>query len=108
MGVSANIVYYSNVTSVGTAVTALAVNSSATIGTPSVPKSVYTQCFSFIASGLGQGFSAYNQTQRSAQTAATNCEPLLIGDAAGTGATVTFSATCATTSGWGGIILPLT
>jgi hypothetical protein len=100
-------VYYRNVTSVGTPITATAANSSATMSTATSPNFMYAQSFTYEANSIGQGLSAYNQTQRSTQTTLTQILPLLIGDAAGNGATQTFSATCATSSGWGGIILPL-
>lgn len=107
LGVGGTIEYYRNVTSIGSAITAAAANSSATMSTPSSPNCMYSQAFSFIASALSQGFSAYNQTQRASQVAFTNIEPMIVGDAVGNGATLTFSATAGTATGWCGTLLPL-
>jgi hypothetical protein len=102
------IVYYNNVTSVGTPVTT---NSAAAIASMSATSTssnqMYVECFSYVSSTVGTTFSAYNQTQR--YVAATDYNnPLLIGDSVGNGSTLTFSAhRTDTTFGWGGVIVPL-
>lgn len=107
--VSASAVYYSNVTGYGSVTTASGVsptNASLTVsGTDG--RKLYTQAFSYRTTG-SNSFSAYNQTQRFLATAANFTEPIIIGDAAGNGGSLSFTATRSeTTYDWGGMALPL-
>lgn len=74
----------------------------------SSPSKVYTSAFSFRQAVDGQGFTTYSQYQRYNANAFYFGSPLLVGDAAGTGNDLTFSANRNNTSyNWGGAILPL-
>ena len=106
---NADVVYYSNVGSYGTMTTATGgAGSNASLSVPaSDGRRLYTQAFSYRATGSNT-FSAYNQTQRYLATAASYTEPLLIGDAAGNGGALSFTATRSETSyEWGGAAFPL-
>lgn len=55
-------------------------------------------------SSAGLAFSGYSQTQRSYQAGVSSVnEPLIVGDASGTGGTVSFSATSGTSVAWGAV-----
>ena len=103
-------VHYSKVASVGPAIH-LGYQSGQTSITLPVTDSrfMYAQAFTYGATGAGQAFTAYSQTQRYVVGAVANVNgPLVIGDAAGTDSSLTFSATRPdTTNPWGGMIVPL-
>ena len=107
--VNADAIYLSNVSSYGTLVTTSGLagtNASLTV-TNSDSRKLYTQAFSYRATGSNT-FSAYNQNQRYLATAASYTEPLLIGDAVGNNGSLSFTATRSETSyDWGGAALPL-
>lgn len=103
-------VYYSGVTSVGTATTlGSQTSASPSMSVSSSSGNLYGNAFAYIGSAAGNTFSGYNQTQRRvlAETSSPN-EPLMAGDAAGNGGTLTFSTNrSSTTNTWGGIVVPL-
>lgn len=70
---------------------------------------MYAQAFGYAAAAVGNSYTAYNQSQRYITSAVANVSgPLLIGDAAGTGGSLTFSATRDNTSySWGTIVVVL-
>lgn len=107
---TADAVYFSNVSGYGTMTTVIngAAGTNASLTVPGTDgRNLYTQAFSYRATGANT-FSAYNQTQRHLATAASFTEPLLIGDAPGSGGSLSFTATRSeTTYEWGGAALPL-
>lgn len=110
-GLNAVSVYYQNVDTVGTLVP--------TNGDPTTHPSmsisnssnaiIYSNAFTYHATGSGQTFSGYNQSTRYLASSGFFIEPLVVGDSYGNGGNLTFSATRGNTSyKWGGAVLPLT
>jgi hypothetical protein len=104
--------HFENVSAIGTPITAANQAGGLSMGVVTdVPQHLYVNAMSQYIPTVGATFTAYTQTERFlfAQTATTNM-PFVIGDAAGTGSTVTFTASRLDSTGqvgWGGIILPL-
>lgn len=99
--ISLQSVAYSNVVTVGTPITA---NGSSTTMSVSASSVVGQMLFNILSTEAGTTSpTGYSQTARGTY----NNEPTVIGDAAGTGSTVTFSASIASSGNWGGIIVPL-
>lgn len=104
-----NVVNYANVSSIGSPVVLGQQTGQPSMSSLTLPGYMYANAFTYAATAGAQTFSVYSQTQRflMADVVSTS-EPILIGDAAGTGGTLTFSATRSnTTNGWGGMIIPL-
>ncbi|WP_136244759.1 hypothetical protein [Mycobacterium intracellulare] len=101
-------VHYKNVASIGAPVI-LSDQTGATClisADNTTPNAMYANAFSYRGTS-GQTFVGYNQTQRFLAADVTNSnEPIVIGDAPGNGATLTFSATRSNNYTWGGIIIP--
>jgi hypothetical protein len=93
---------YLNVTSVATAVGNFGTTSPATLSmTGTVTGQIEAMAAAFASSGSGQTFSTFTQTQRYLAASGSASDPLLIGEAAGNGGTVSFSATESTSRPWG-------
>lgn len=110
-GFNAEAIYYQSVDSVGTMIPT---NGDATTH-PTITVShssnaiIYSNAFTYRATGSSQGFSAYNQSQRYIADSGYYIQPLVVGDSYGNGGNLTFSATRSNTSyKWGGAVLPLT
>lgn len=102
-----NTVHYSNVVSIGAATGVSNQTGQPSMALASVPKSIYVNGFSY-GGNTGNTFNSYSQNQRYVAAASATNEPLLFGDAAGNGGTLTFSATRSTTTySWGGIVISL-
>lgn len=111
MNCATNVIHYTGVSSVGTAVSVGNQSGQPTMSASSTnPSTLYTQCFGYRHAATGNTFSAYTgATQRYliAATVGTN-GPMVIGDAPGNGGTLTISATRSnTTNAYGGMIVPL-
>ena len=110
-GFNATAVYYQNVDSVGTLIPTNGdptTHPTMTIASSST-STIYSNAFTYHATGSGQTFSGYNQSSRYLAASGFFIEPLQVGDAYGNGGNLTFSATRGNTSyKWGGAVLPLT
>ena len=110
-GFNATAVYYQSVDTVGTLIP--------TNGDPTTHPTItishssnaiiYSNAFTYHATGSSQSFTGYSQSQRYLDVSGYFIEPLIVGDAYGNGGDLTFSATRGNTSyKWGGAVLPLT
>ena len=109
-GFNAEAIYYQSVDSVGTLIASNGdATTQPTMTVPySSPSKIYSQCFTYHATGSSQTFSDYNQSQRYLAQSGYFIDPLIVGDAYGNGGNLTFSATRSNTSyKWGGAVLPL-
>lgn len=104
-----NTVHYRNVSAIGTPVTLGVQAGQPSISVSSAPNYMYANGFTYIGTATGNTFTGYNQNQRYIKALlSTVNHPIVIGDAPGTGGSLTFSATRSnTTNNWGGVIVPL-
>lgn len=94
-------VTYSGVASVGTATTASGASASLTV--PSTVATMFVNAFGCYGPTNATSFSSYSQTSRSSIASATAVnEPLIIGDASGSGPIV-FTATAPSPDEWAGV-----
>ena len=107
---TASMIYYGGVTSVTSAVTlANQTTVAPAISVSSATNHMYVNAFGHNPSGAAERFSTYDKTIRYTGRNEYYDLPMIVGDAAGTGSTLTFNATRSGSTGnqWNGLILDL-